>query len=95
MKYFKCYFFSFFRSEITGSLFLVSVTFGDHTLHHLFPTIDHSKLPFLYEAFFETCKEFDIPFKFISQKDLIWGKYAQLVNIKPNSREPGYHIKTR
>ena len=30
-------------------------TFGDHQLHHLFPTIDHSKLPFLCPIFEKVC----------------------------------------
>ncbi len=32
------------------SLFLAATTFGDHLLHHLFPTVDHSKLQLLYPA---------------------------------------------
>ncbi len=32
------------------SLFLVATTFGDHLLHHLFPSVDHSKLGLLYPA---------------------------------------------
>ncbi len=32
------------------SLFLVATTFGDHLLHHLFPTVDHSKLGLLYPS---------------------------------------------
>merc|ERR1719300_856601 len=27
---------------------LKMTTYGDHQLHHLFPTVDHSKLPLLY-----------------------------------------------
>lgn len=39
----------------------VSIThFGDHTLHHLFPSLDHALLPQLREILYETCKEFDL-----------------------------------
>ncbi len=33
-----------------GSLLLGATSFGDHLLHHLFPTVDHSKLALLYPA---------------------------------------------
>ena len=39
-----------------NSFFLVATTFGHHTLHHLFPTVDHSKLHLLYPILEETCK---------------------------------------
>ncbi|XP_069167234.1 cytochrome b5-related protein isoform X2 [Procambarus clarkii] len=78
------------RVEVTGNLFLVSIAFGDHSLHHLLPTVDHSKLPYLYPAFLETCKEFGIPFKLVRQWDLFIGRYQQLANITPNPNPPGY-----
>jgi fatty acid desaturase len=56
---------------IDKSLFLSSVAFGNHTLHHLLPTVDHSKLPLLQSVYIETCKEFGIDFKdeyFISRE---------------------------
>ncbi|KAK7086140.1 Cyt-b5-rp, partial [Halocaridina rubra] len=79
--------------EIKGNLFLVSTTFGDHSLHHLLPTVDHSKLELLYPAFFETCEEFNIPFEFLSNWDLFKGKYLQLANKTPNTAQPGYKVK--
>lgn len=39
------------RKEISGSLFLVLTNFGDHALHHMFPTLDHSTLEHLYPVF--------------------------------------------
>ena len=38
------------------SLFLSATTFGNHVLHHLFPTVDHSKLDLLWPPFSETWK---------------------------------------
>ena len=35
----------------------------DHALHHLFPTLDHSRIPMLRKELEETCKEFDVPYK--------------------------------
>ncbi|XP_047492197.1 cytochrome b5-related protein-like [Penaeus chinensis] len=83
------------RVEVTGNLFLVSTTFGDHSLHHLLPTVDHSKLKYLYPAFFETCKEFNVPFQLVRQWELVCGKYLQLANITPNERSPGYKAKAK
>lgn len=87
-------FLSLNRVEITGNLFLVATTFGDHSLHHLLPTVDHSKLKYVYPVFLETCKEFNIPFSFLSQWDMVCGKYLQLANNKPNDSPPGFKSKT-
>ncbi|KAF2360549.1 Fatty acid desaturase domain [Trinorchestia longiramus] len=78
------------KVEATGSLFLVAISFGDHTLHHLFPTVDHSKLPHLYPAFLEVCKKFDVNFSFMTQKNLMWGMYTQLCSSHPNPNPPRY-----
>ena len=48
---------------VYNSLFLTSTTFGNHALHHLLPTVDHSKLPLVWPTYVETCKEFGIDFK--------------------------------
>jgi hypothetical protein len=48
------------RPTIDSSVPLAAVSFGLHQLHHLFPTVDHSKLPLLQEMFRETCKEFKL-----------------------------------
>ena|SRR3990167_1008836 len=71
------------RKDVTGNLFLVVTMFGDHTLHHLFPTVDHSKLKYLYPVLIETCKDFNIDFKFYSIFELALGKYKQLARSQP------------
>jgi hypothetical protein len=48
------------RPAIDSSVPLAAVSFGLHQLHHLFPTVDHSRLPLLQEMFRETCKEFKL-----------------------------------
>lgn len=75
------------RKEITGSLFLVLTNFGDHVLHHLFPTIDHGKLEYLYPVFLKTCEEFGLKWRLSSQMELTKGQYLQLARIKPNTVE--------
>ncbi|XP_069700193.1 cytochrome b5-related protein-like isoform X2 [Periplaneta americana] len=77
------------RPEISRSLFLVLVTFGDHCLHHLFPTVDHSHLHILYPVFYETCKQFNIDYQPTSVFDLIRGQFQQLANNTPNPNAPG------
>lgn len=81
------------RVEITGNLLFVLTTFGDHTLHHLLPTVDHSKLNSLYPVFLETCKEFKVPFSFMNWPTLFTGRYLQVANITPNPNHPGYKAK--
>jgi fatty acid desaturase len=61
-----------------GGLFLVATTFGDHLLHHLFPTVDHSKLHFLYPALEETCKDFGDEYRFESAWKMFVGMHTQL-----------------
>lgn len=48
---------------VDKSLLLTSTSFGNHAMHHLLPTVDHSKLPLVYPVYVETCKEFGIDFK--------------------------------
>lgn len=72
------------RKDITGSPFLVLTNFGDHALHHLFPTIDHGKLDYLYPVFLKTCEEFGVEWRVSSQLELTKGQYLQLARVEPN-----------
>ncbi|KAB7500082.1 hypothetical protein Anas_00797 [Armadillidium nasatum] len=77
------------RGELfMNNVFLASISFGNHTLHHLFPTVDHSKLPYLQEVLLETCKEFDIKFEVYTPWETFKGLYLQLATIKPNLSLP-------
>jgi fatty acid desaturase len=46
------------RTDIKGSLFLELTHFGNHALHHYFPTVDHALLEEFNDLLYETCKEF-------------------------------------
>merc|ERR1712029_335839 len=47
--------------EGKSSIYWLKMTsFGDHQLHHLFPTVDHSKLHHLYPVLEQTCREFNV-----------------------------------
>ena len=54
--------------------------FGDHQLHHLFPTIDADYLEEIYPVFFETVEEFGLG-KLVERYgwlDMLTGLYSTL-----------------
>lgn len=72
------------RQELRGNTLLALANFGDHALHHLFPTLDHGILPELYDIFFQTLLEFEAecqcyPWFFETVK----GQFQQLLRIEP------------
>lgn len=72
------------RQELKGNKLLALTNFGDHTLHHLFPTLDHGVLPELYDILFETLFEFEAelqccPWFFETVK----GQFKQLSRTEP------------
>lgn len=71
------------RTEIQGIL-LTLTHFGDHALHHLFPTIDHIHLPELQPLLLETCKEFEAVCRECRWWELIKGQFKQLGRAEVN-----------
>lgn len=71
------------RTEIQGIL-LTLTHFGDHALHHLFPTIDHIHLPELQPLLLETCKEFEAVCRECRWWELIKGQFCQLGRTEVN-----------
>jgi hypothetical protein len=65
--------------------FIAITTFGRHTLHHLFPTIDHGLLNLLWEPLLKTCKEFEVELREYPWWPLIVGQFQQLLRDKPKS----------
>ncbi|XP_055372201.1 cytochrome b5-related protein-like [Condylostylus longicornis] len=76
-------------TDVKGSQFLTLTHFGNHTLHHLFPTLDHGILPQLFPILFETLKEFNIDWREFTRLDHIKGNYRQLARIEPNKYPRG------
>ncbi|KAJ9587922.1 hypothetical protein L9F63_018648 [Diploptera punctata] len=74
--------------EWAHNLFIVLLTFGEHSLHHMFPTIDHTNLHHFYPVFLETCKEFGVKYKPLRLGELLKGSYQQLANVRPNPLPP-------
>jgi fatty acid desaturase len=66
------------RTGAKANLFMSLTTFGDHILHHLFPSIDQALLPQLNDILFETCKEFREEIREYSIFDGFVGQFQQL-----------------
>lgn len=66
--------------------FIVLTTFGEHTLHHLFPTVDHCYLHVAHEVFERVCKQFNIRVDTKTGLQLMKGQMAQLRRTKPNEK---------
>jgi fatty acid desaturase len=75
------------RIDVKRNQFLVLTQFGEHTLHHLFPTIDHGLLPQLKDLVLETCQEFGTELREYPWYKLIQGHYQQLARTEPRSLE--------
>ncbi|CAG0896194.1 unnamed protein product [Darwinula stevensoni] len=65
------------RTEVMGIPWLAGITFGDHILHHLFPTVDAFRLPALYPVLKETCREFHVQFNRFTYPEMVMGMYRQ------------------
>lgn len=76
------------RGDIKSSHFMAVTHFGEHALHHLFPTLDHGMLPQLYPVFYKTLEEFKGEMREISFLDHIIGQSQQLLRTQPNSIPP-------
>lgn len=56
------------RSDLKGIHFLALANFGDHILHHFFPTLDRGCLTQLYPILYQTVIEFKVELKILSNK---------------------------
>ena len=73
------------RIEASKFHFMILSHFGKHTLHHLFPTIDHGILPQLQDIFIETCREFEVQMRTFPWHELIIGQFKQLARTQKSS----------
>ena len=75
--------------DVTGFLLTELSMFGNHVLHHLFPTLDHGLLDSLRPVFTKTCADFNLPEyltqspSIYNQEELIRGTLQQLARTKP------------
>lgn len=81
------------RADVKGSQFAVLTSFGDHCLHHMFPTLDHGILPQLYPIFHETCEEFKTVYRECNWLHHIVGQHKQLARVKQITYEPSKKLQ--
>lgn len=75
------------RTDINDNFFKVMTFFGDHAMHHLFPTLDHIYLKHLYPIFLKNCQKFKANFRMTSSIDLFIGQLKMAVKVDPNLLE--------
>lgn len=73
------------RVDINRSFFMVLTHFGEHTLHHMFPTLDHSVLTKLHPVFAKTCEEYKTKLRISTQLDMFIGYYRQIAKTEPKN----------
>jgi fatty acid desaturase len=73
---------TFDRTDSLDNHLFMLTTFGQHVLHHMFPTFDHAILPQLREILFETCKEFEADLCIYPWYQLLIGQFKQLTRTK-------------
>lgn len=76
------------RSDVKKSQFMTLTHFGEHALHHLFPTLDHGLLPQLYPELKKTLEEFKGELRETSLLHHIIGQNQQLLRTKTNPVPP-------
>lgn len=73
------------RIEGGKTQFMILTLFGEHTLHHLFPTLDQALLPQLHDILYATCKEFELEFRKFSWYKLFKGQFKELARTERSS----------
>ena len=66
------------RVETKSNLFISLTHFGDHMLHHFFPSLDHSILPQLRKTLIETCTDFEEELRECSLFEALVEQFKQL-----------------
>lgn len=66
------------RSEAKSNLFMSLTHFGEHILHHMFPSLDHALLPQFRELFIDTCNDFKEELRECSLLGALVGQFQQL-----------------
>lgn len=74
------------RKDAHANHFMSLTNFGDHILHHLFPTLDHGYLKELYPIFHEMVNEFQLEARVAPFVTLIWANHLQVARIEPSDR---------
>ena len=76
------------RNDVDGVLLAELTVYGNHVLHHLFPTLDHGVLDIIRPVFQQTCQDFKLPAELsqptspYSQWQLLMGMIKQLARVQ-------------
>ncbi|KAI5644431.1 fatty acid desaturase domain-containing protein [Phthorimaea operculella] len=81
------------RIEYAGNHFKSLTRFGDHALHHLFPTLDHAELKYLYPTLFEHCEKFEAQLRTNTFYEALISHSKQLIRKRPNNFRDGKKIR--
>ncbi|XP_063824201.1 cytochrome b5-related protein-like [Ostrinia nubilalis] len=73
------------RIDYAGNHFKSITRFGDHALHHLFPTLDHAELKYFYPILLEHCEKFDMPLRTTTFYGALLSHAKQLIRKRPNN----------
>ncbi|RVE51825.1 hypothetical protein evm_003445 [Chilo suppressalis] len=65
------------RKDVNGNVFAVVTLFGDHALHHMFPTLDHAVLRYLHPVFIEHCEKFKANYRVSTQFSMVLGQIKE------------------
>ncbi|XP_035438276.2 cytochrome b5-related protein isoform X3 [Spodoptera frugiperda] len=65
------------RKDVNGNVFAVMTLFGDHCLHHMFPTLDHSVLKYMHTLFIDLCEKYQANYRVSTQFKLVLGQIKE------------------
>lgn len=66
------------RKDVNKTTFAYVLTlFGDHALHHMFPTLDHGILWHLHPIFIEMCEKFQANYQVSTLFKLVLGQIKE------------------
>ncbi|XP_063824153.1 cytochrome b5-related protein-like [Ostrinia nubilalis] len=75
------------RKDVNGSVFAVVTLFGDHALHHMFPTLDHAILRYLHPVFVELCEKFQANYRVSTQFQMVLGQIQEVMRTDFKTRK--------
>ncbi|CAH0605493.1 unnamed protein product [Chrysodeixis includens] len=65
------------RKDVNSNVFAVMTLFGDHALHHIFPTLDHGLLKYLHPLFIQHCEKFQANYRVSTQFKMAVGQIKE------------------
>ncbi|XP_072939665.1 cytochrome b5-related protein-like [Epargyreus clarus] len=65
------------RKDINTSTLAVMMLFGEHALHHIFPTLDHGILKHLHPVFLEHCEKYQANYRATTQFKMVVGQIKE------------------